>query len=75
MNIWGSENLEMSLRVWMCGGFVEMIPCSHIGHLYRISTYSFNGNEYEIKNQNNVRLAETWMDHYKEYFYAAISGE
>lgn len=67
--IWGSENLELSLRTWMCGGRVEIVPCSHVGHLYRTSTYSFDGAKMDIIDRNNVRVAEVWMDEYKEYFY------
>lgn len=70
MNIWGSENLEMALRVWQCGGLLEIVPCSRVGHLFRISTYSFEGNANEIRARNNIRLAEMWLDHGKEYFYA-----
>ena len=61
----------------MCGGRLETIPCSHIGHIFRKrSPYSWPKSKHggSIVNRNNARLAEVWLDEYKEYFYDAIGA-
>lgn len=53
----------------MCGGSLEVLPCSHVGHLYRTSIYSFNGDKEKTKARNNNRLIEVWVDEFKEFYH------
>ncbi|XP_010209567.1 PREDICTED: polypeptide N-acetylgalactosaminyltransferase 10-like [Tinamus guttatus] len=56
------------LLVWMCGGRMEDIPCSRVGHIYRKYV------PYKVPTgvslaRNLKRVAEVWMDEYAEYIY------
>jgi hypothetical protein len=59
----------------MCGGILEIAPCSRVGHVFRKSTpYSFPGGTTQIVNKNNARLAEVWLDGWSEFYYNINPG-
>lgn len=61
----------------MCGGSVEIMPCSHVGHIYR-NGHPYNmtgrGGNLDVHGTNSKRLAEVWMDDYKRLFYLHRMG-
>lgn len=56
----------------MCGGSIEFIPCSHVGHIFR-DGHPYNmigpGDNKDVHGTNSKRLAEVWMDDYKKFYY------
>ncbi|CAG9786599.1 unnamed protein product [Diatraea saccharalis] len=72
-DIWGAENLELSFKTWMCGGSLEIIPCSHVGHVFR-KRIPYTGQNGAVR-RNCMRLAEVWMDEYAQYFYDTIGKD
>ena len=75
MDIWGGENLEISFKVWMCGGELVCTPCSHVGHIFRKrSPYKWPSN-VNVVRKNTVRLAEVWLDEYKNYYYERLQND
>lgn len=61
---YGGEHIELSFKVWMCGGSMENIPCSHIGHIYRefdrfaVDPGLKNKNIGKALDKNDIRVAE-----------------
>ncbi|XP_062971897.1 polypeptide N-acetylgalactosaminyltransferase 15 [Elgaria multicarinata webbii] len=68
MTLWGAENLELSIKAWLCGGSVEILPCSRVGHVYRAGV-PYNFLDDNTVERNKIRIAETWLDSFKDLFY------
>ncbi|XP_072038934.1 polypeptide N-acetylgalactosaminyltransferase 13-like [Amphiura filiformis] len=70
-DIWGAENLELSFKVWMCGGQLEILPCSKVGHVFRkTQPYKFPEGNVKTFLRNTQRMVEVWLDpEYKQIFY------
>ncbi|XP_015605302.1 putative polypeptide N-acetylgalactosaminyltransferase 9 isoform X2 [Cephus cinctus] len=74
-DIWGGENLELSFKTWMCGGTLEIVPCSHVGHIFRKrSPYKWRSGVNVLK-RNSIRLSEVWLDEYAKYYYQRIGQD
>ncbi|XP_036156953.1 probable polypeptide N-acetylgalactosaminyltransferase 8 isoform X1 [Myotis myotis] len=70
MLVYGGENVELSLRVWQCGGRIEVLPCSRIAHIERHhKPYALDLTP--AMKRNALRVAEIWMDEYKYMVYLA----
>ena len=74
MEIWGGEQLELSFKTWMCGGAVEIVPCSRVGHIFRsFSPYKWR-TDLQIPEYNYKRVAAVWMDEYAALYWDRLGA-
>lgn len=68
MMLWGGEEMEISFRIWLCGGTLECVPCSRVGHVFRSDKF-WQGQVYkvpgEVISRNKLR-ASFWMGEYAQ---------
>lgn len=57
-------------QVWLCGGSVEVLPCSRIAHIERAHKPYTDDLAAHVR-RNAFRVAEVWMDEYKNHVYMA----
>ncbi|XP_030192352.2 polypeptide N-acetylgalactosaminyltransferase 9 [Lynx canadensis] len=70
MEVYGGENIELGMRVWQCGGSMEVLPCSRVAHIER-SKKPYNDDIDYYAKRNALRAAEVWMDSFKSHVYMA----
>nr|XP_060622912.1 polypeptide N-acetylgalactosaminyltransferase 18 isoform X2 [Anolis sagrei ordinatus] len=70
MEVYGGENVELGIRVWQCGGSVEVLPCSRIAHIERAHKPYTEDLTTHVR-RNALRVAEVWMDEFKSHVYMA----
>ncbi|XP_015795422.1 polypeptide N-acetylgalactosaminyltransferase 13-like isoform X2 [Tetranychus urticae] len=66
------ESIDLSLWVWCCGGNIEIVPCSRVGHIHRDLPYNFPAKKESIFLFNAGRIVETWLRRYKMFYYLAF---
>ncbi|MCI4383232.1 hypothetical protein PGIGA_G00023910 [Pangasianodon gigas] len=70
LEIYGGENVELGVRVWQCGGSVEVLPCARIAHIERAHKPYTEDLTTHVR-RNALRVAEVWMDEFKSHVYMA----
>uniref|UniRef100_A0AAR2JC33 Polypeptide N-acetylgalactosaminyltransferase n=1 Tax=Pygocentrus nattereri TaxID=42514 RepID=A0AAR2JC33_PYGNA len=62
--------LKKHIPVWLCGGSMEVLPCSRVAHIARTKK-PYHSNIAFHTRRNALRVAEVWMDEYKSNVYLA----
>lgn len=68
VNLWQEVVLFLHsgvLQIWMCGGRLEIVPCSRVGHVFRRRRPYGSPNGEDTLTKNSLRVAHVWMDDYK----------
>eukprot|EP00927_Polykrikos_kofoidii_P079133 TRINITY_DN75926_c0_g1_i1.p1 TRINITY_DN75926_c0_g1~~TRINITY_DN75926_c0_g1_i1.p1 ORF type:complete len:477 (-),score=59.81 TRINITY_DN75926_c0_g1_i1:40-1470(-) len=65
---WGGDHIEASFKTWRCGGHIEIVPCSRVGHLFRSPAERPYPVPIDQVVRNYARLAEVWLDEHIETF-------
>ncbi|CAD7966872.1 unnamed protein product [Amoebophrya sp. A25] len=64
---WGGENIEQSLRCWMCGGEIVVERTSQVGHIF-FRPQPPNKVKPLTVPRNKARAGYVWLDNYYKIF-------
>eukprot|EP00929_Paragymnodinium_shiwhaense_P108180 TRINITY_DN74505_c0_g1_i1.p1 TRINITY_DN74505_c0_g1~~TRINITY_DN74505_c0_g1_i1.p1 ORF type:complete len:930 (+),score=127.94 TRINITY_DN74505_c0_g1_i1:202-2991(+) len=67
---WGGENIDQSLRTWLCGGRIELAEGAFVAHMWRNQKDESTKLKYpmpmESVMRNKARAVNGWFDEFKE---------
>lgn len=65
---WGSENIEQSLKTWLCGGEIVNMPKAFVAHMWRKPEDPRTERKYDVDmtvvHNNMARAALAWYDEF-----------
>lgn len=73
--MWQGEQLELSFKAHLCASGVYECPCSRIAHHRNLNFKRFGEDGVDYMIRNFKRIAEVWLDDYKEVVYARNSAK
>ncbi|XP_049293418.1 putative polypeptide N-acetylgalactosaminyltransferase 9 isoform X1 [Anopheles funestus] len=74
LDFYGGENIELSLKAWMCGGRLMTVPCARVAHIQKTGHPYLNEVHVDVVRINSVRVAEVWLDEYASVLYGMFGG-
>lgn len=69
MQAWGGENIDLSLRIWRCGGEIVYAPTSYVGHMWRKTNDEKTKLKYKLPAEKALgNRARAFKAHAPDYF-------
>jgi polypeptide N-acetylgalactosaminyltransferase len=65
---WGGENIEQSLRCWLCGGDIVVAREAHIGHIFHRVLTKDRNSPRDMLGANKARAGIVWLDDFYQVF-------
>lgn len=70
MSGWGGENVDQSLRSWLCGGEIVSLSDAFVAHMWRKNEDPRTKQNYAVSGldsiRNKARAVLAWYDEYRE---------
>eukprot|EP00933_Yihiella_yeosuensis_P006959 TRINITY_DN111814_c0_g1_i1.p1 TRINITY_DN111814_c0_g1~~TRINITY_DN111814_c0_g1_i1.p1 ORF type:complete len:600 (+),score=84.58 TRINITY_DN111814_c0_g1_i1:40-1800(+) len=67
---WGGENVEQSLRTWLCGGEIMVATDAHVAHMWRKAEDPRTMSQYHVPagspQRNRLRAAFSWYGNFSQ---------